>query len=157
MDQQIKAVARALQIQYGLYLGISILLVVLHETNILPTGVYAGDANMEYLLETASILITIALVPLSLKIFSVKMEKVIKVTALENALKLYQRWSTVRLMIIAFVTFLNILIYYMTLNNIGALCGLIGVTASVFCLPGEKRLREELDIVTNKDINDKEE
>lgn len=47
---------------------------------------------------------------------------------------------------LAIVTFLNIYVYYTTLDNIGGLCALIGVTASIFCLPSEKKLKEELNI-----------
>ena len=32
------------------------------------------------------------------------------------------------------------------LSSTGALCALIGLTASLFCLPGEGRLRKELHI-----------
>ena len=41
---------------------------------------------------------------------------------------------------------INILTYYLTLSNTGLLCALITLTASLFCIPGEKRLREELHI-----------
>lgn len=36
--------------------------------------------------------------------------------------------------------------YYIMLSSTGALCALIGLTASLFCLPGEGRLRKELHI-----------
>jgi len=156
MDKQIKAVNRIMQTQYGLYIGITILLIVLFQSGIILEGAYAADFEMQYILETIGILTTIALVPFSLKVFSMKLNKVIKEAELQKALKLYQYWSNVRLMILAVVTFLNIFIYYMTLNSIGGLCALIGITASVFCLPGEKKLREELNLVTNNEENKKE-
>ena len=45
-----------------------------------------------------------------------------------------------------FVVVFNLAGYYFTLSSTGALCALIGLTASFFCLPGEKRLRAELHI-----------
>ncbi|WP_321426524.1 hypothetical protein [uncultured Bacteroides sp.] len=156
MDIQIKAVTRTMQIQYAFYITIAILLVGLYQSDLILEGTYAGDFGMQYILETIGILTTIALVPLSLKIFSVKLNKKIKMAGFENALKLYRQWSSVRLMIIAFITYLNIMIYYMTLNSIGGLCALIGLTASIFCLPGERKLREELNLVTNKEENKEE-
>ena len=155
MDKKIKAVTRIMQAQYGFYIGIAILLVVLYQSDIILEGAYAANFGMQYILETIGILTTIALVPLSLKLFSVKLAK-IKESGAEESLQLYQQWSTVRLMIIALVTYLNILIYYMTLNSIGGLCALIGLTASVFCLPGEKKIREELNLVTNNEENKEE-
>lgn len=156
MDKQIKAVTRTMQIQYAFYITIAILLVVLYQSDIILEGTYAGDFGMQYILETIGILTTIALVPLSLKVFSVKLNKKIKMAGFENALKLYRQWSSVRLMIIAFITYLNIMIYYMTLNSIGGLCALIGLTASIFCLPGERKLREELNLVTKNEENKEE-
>lgn len=41
---------------------------------------------------------------------------------------------------------LVLICYYLTLSTTGNLCMLIGLTASLFCLPGEKRLRNELHI-----------
>lgn len=156
MDIQIKAVTRTMQIQYAFYITIAILLVGLYQSDLILEGTYAGDFGMQYILETIGILTTIALVPLSLKIFSVKLNKKIKMAGFENALKLYRQWSSVRLMIIAFITYLNIMIYYMTLNSIGGLCALIGLTASIFCLPGERKLREELNLVTKNEENKEE-
>ncbi len=156
MDKQIKAVNRIMQTQYGLYIGFTILLVILFQSEIIIEGAYAADFKMQYILQTIGILTTIALVPFSLKIFSVKLNKVIKEADLEKALRLYLHWGYVRLMMLALVTYLNIIIYYMTLNNIGGLCALIGITASVFCLPGEKKLREEMNLITNNEENKEE-
>ena len=33
-------------------------------------------------------------------------------------------------------------VYYLTLSNKGLLCAFIALTASLFCLPGEGRLRK---------------
>lgn len=150
MIKLVTAVTRKLQIQYAIYLVSAIVLAILHEIDVIAVGAYAGDVTMEYILETVAILTTIALVPLSLKLFNVVMVKKIQKVDLQKALVLYQKWSTVRLMMLAFVTYLNILIYYLTLNNIGGLCALIGLTASFFCLPTEKSVREELQLNDKK-------
>ena len=62
------------------------------------------------------------------------------------ALKHYVQWSIVRLGILEVAIVANILCYYLTLSSTGNLCMLIGLTASLFCLPSEKRLRNELHI-----------
>ena len=62
------------------------------------------------------------------------------------ALKCYVQWSIVRLGILEVAIVTNLLCYYLTLSTTGNLCMLIGLTASLFCLPGEKRLRNELHI-----------
>ena len=58
----------------------------------------------------------------------------------------YVQWSIVRLGILEVAIVTNLLCYYLTLSTTGNLCMLIGLTASLFCLPGEKRLRNELHI-----------
>lgn len=55
-------------------------------------------------------------------------------------------WGAVRLALLEFVVVFNLAGYYFTLSSTGTLCALIGLTASFFCLPGEKRLRAELHI-----------
>jgi len=158
MDKRIKAVIRIMQTQFGIYIGIAVALVVLYQSDIFLEGMYADDFMMQYILETVGILATIAFVPLSLKLFSAKLKKVIKGANFENSLKLYQQWSNIRLVILAILTYMNIFIYYMTLNSIGGLCALIAITASIFCLPGEKKMREELNLVTeNQEIKENEE
>lgn len=70
----------------------------------------------------------------------------IDAVSISDALRLYVLWSGVRLALLAIPVVAGFLTYYMVLSNKGVLCALIALTASLFCLPGEKRLREELHI-----------
>lgn len=144
MNEQIHTIARRLKLQYGLFLGISILPVIAYETGILPDGMYADDVRMEYILETIGILLAVIAIPLSLKLFSFVLRKRIMEINLFDAFKRYCLWSGVRLMILLVAVLFNFVVYYSTLNNVGVLCALMGVVASFFCIPGEKRLRDEL-------------
>ena len=137
---------RYLSAQYYLFWLLPILLVVAYETDFLPVGLYADDPRMIYILETAGILTAIVCVPLSLKLFNIVLKKKIDEVHLKEALSKYVFWSGVRLGVLEIAVLLNVFVYYLTLSNVGAFCGLIALTASVFCLPGEKRMREELNI-----------
>ena len=99
-----------------------------------------------YFAETVTILLTAALVPVSLKLFSWVLAKKIDVVAITDALRLYALWSGVRLALLAVPVLAGFLTYYMMLSNKGVLCALIALTASLFCLPGENHLRKELHI-----------
>ena len=55
-------------------------------------------------------------------------------------------FSGARLALLALPVLGGFLTYYMVLSNTGVLCALIALTASLFCLPGEERLRKELHI-----------
>jgi hypothetical protein len=146
----LKQIVRNLKLQYGLFWLLPVLFVIAYETDVLSEGLYAHDPQMMYIWETAGILTTIVCVPLSLKLFSVVLRKKIDKSHLSEALSNYVFWSGVRLGILETSALLNVFVYYLTLNNVGAFCALIALTASAFCLPGEKRLCEELNI-TNEE------
>lgn len=141
-----KKIAQKLKTQYYLFWVFPILFVVAYETNFLPVGLYADDPRMMYIWETVGILTAIICVPLALKLFSVVLKKKIDEVHLTEALSKYILWSGVRLVILEIAVLLNIVVYYLTLSNVGAFCALIAVTASIFCLPGEKRMRTELNV-----------
>ena len=67
------------------------------------------------------------------------------------ALKRFVQMSIVRLGILEIAIIVNLLCYYLTLSSTGNLCMLIGLTASLFCLPSEKKLRNELHISKDED------
>lgn len=145
-----KTIVQKLKMQYYLFWILPVLFVVAYETDFLPVGLYADDPRMMYIWETVGILTAIVCVPLALKLFSIVLKKKIDEVHLTEALSRYILWSGVRLAILEVAVLLNIFVYYLTLSNVGAFCGLIAVTASVFCLPGEKRMREELNITTEE-------
>jgi hypothetical protein len=141
---------RNLKMQYGLFWLLPVLLATAYETDFFPVGLYADDPQMRYVWETAGILTAIVCVPLSLILFSVALKKKIDKAHLSEALPNYVFWSGVRLGLLEIAALSSVSVYYLTLSNTGAFCALIALTASVFCLPGEKRMREELN-VTNGD------
>lgn len=149
MEKQIKKLVQILQTEYWIFITITILFGLSYEMGWIPEGIYAGDVRMQYIWGTAGILTALLIVPLSLKLFSIVMNKKINNLPLQSAIKSYKMWSEIRLLMLAIVTFFNIFVYYSTLDNIGGLCALIGITASVFCLPSKKKLKEELSITDN--------
>ncbi len=134
------------RMEYAWLWIVAVCLMAAFECGWLPVGLYAGDGRMTYLLGTVGILLAIAFIPLSLKLFSLALVKKIRQLDLLDALKTYRRWGRIRLLMMAAVVWPNVVCYYLTLNNIGALCAWMGLTASLFCLPGRKRLMQELDI-----------
>lgn len=145
-----KQIVRNLKMQYGLFWLLPALLAIAYETDLLPVGLYADDPQMMYVWETTGILTAIVCVPLSLKLFSVVLKKKISEVHLTEALSGYLFWSGVRLGILEIAVLLNVFVYYLTLSNVGAFCGLIALAASVFCLPCEKRMCEDLNVTNGK-------
>ena len=152
MNKEIKKLLNFLKSEYlGLW-AMPLLLVVLYETGALTEGTYAGDARMEYILQSVCILLTVCLIPLSLRLFSLNLVKRIKELPLQEALKSYRLWSEVRLALLMAPAILGISFYYLTLNTSGLFCACMALIASLFCVPSRKRLLDELDLP--EDIND---
>ena len=142
MEEKIKRVASRTKMLFVYFWMLPVFLVVFGETGGEWVGAYAGDVRATYFAETVTILLTAVLVPVSLKLFSWVLTKQIDVVAITDALRLYALWSGVRLALLAVPVLAGFLTYY----NKGVLCALIVLTASLFCLPGENRLRKELHI-----------
>lgn len=146
MEEQIKKTAARVRTTFAYFWLLPVLLVILGETGGNWVGMYAGDVRAAYTAETIAILLAATCVPLSLKLFSWVLVRKIDVVALPEALRLYVLWNGIRLALLAIPVIVGFLTYYMMLSHTGALCALIGLTASLFCFPGEGRLRKELHI-----------
>ena len=143
MEEQIKRAVRNLNISYVFFWVLPAFLLGAGEFDLLPVGALVDNVQATYYFETIGILLTALCVPLALKLFSLVLKKKIDHMTIPLALKRYVQWSMVRLGLLEAAI---VLCYYLTLSNTGNLCMLIGLTASLFCLPSEKRLRNELHI-----------
>ncbi|WP_308757570.1 hypothetical protein [uncultured Bacteroides sp.] len=146
MEEKIKRVASRMKMLFVYFWLLPVFLTVFGEMGGEWVGIYAGDVRATYFAETFTILLTAILIPVSLKLFSWVLVKKIDAVAISDALRLYALWSGVRLALLAIPVLAGFLTYYMMLSNKGVLCALIALTASLFCLPGEGRLRKELHI-----------
>jgi hypothetical protein len=152
MKEQIK---RILIIQKSAFLGVwtaPLLLVVLYETGLYQEGLLAGNAQMEYILQSVSILLTIGLIPFALRMFNLNLVKRIKELPLQQALKSYQTWSLLRLALLFVPAILALSFYYLTMNTTNLFCACMALIATLFCVPSESRIKNELDLPEN--LND---
>ena len=152
MKEQIK---RILIIQKSAFLGVwtaPLLLVVLYETGLYQEGLLAGNAQMEYILQSVSILLTIGLIPFALRMFNLNLVKRIKELPLQQALKSYQTWSLLRLALLLVPAIMALSFYYLTMNTTNLFCACMALIATLFCVPSENRIKNELDLPEN--LND---
>ena len=152
MKEQIK---RILIIQKSTLLGVwtaPLLLVVLYETGLYQEGLLAGNAQMEYILQSVSILLTIGLIPFALRMFNLNLVKRIKELPLQQALKSYQAWSLLRLALLFVPAIMALSFYYLTMNTTNLFCACMALIATLFCVPSENRIKNELDLPEN--LND---
>ena len=146
MKEQIKHLLKIQIVSFVALWALPLLLVVLYETSVLPEGIYAGHVQTEYILQSATILLTIGLVPFSLRLFSLNLVKRIKELPLTDALKSYRIWSDIRYCLLFVPAMLSLSFYYLTLNTTGLYCAIIALIASLFCVPSYNRIVNELDL-----------
>ena len=146
MEKKLKRLIRILKAEYALMWVLTVLLAALYECDILPQGLFAGDAQMEYIMQVTSILLTICLIPLSLRLFNLSLTRHIAALPLKNALKSYRRWSEIRIALLTVASLASLSAYYWTMDTTGLLCTGMTVIASLFCVPGKERLLSELNL-----------
>ena len=140
-----KQTNQLLRVLKGCYIGIwatPILLSVLYEVGIFNEGVYIGNTRIEYILQSICILLTVCLIPFSLRLFTLNLVSRIKELPLIEALKSYRRWSEIRLFLLAVPAIMGISFYYLTLNTTGIFCAAMALIASLFCVPSGIDLTE---------------
>ncbi|MBD9091963.1 MAG: hypothetical protein EGQ20_05500 [Bacteroides oleiciplenus] len=146
MEEQIKhVVARLKSLFIGFWL-LPVIFIVVGETGGDWVGMYAADVRATYFAETLTILLVAVCVPVSLKLFAWVLTRKIDMVSLPEALRLYSFWSKIRMLLLTLPMLVGFAVYYLMLSNKGVLCAFIALTASLFCLPGEGRLRKELHI-----------
>lgn len=151
MEKKIKRIVKLLTAGFILFWLSSLLIVILGETDILPVGYYADDVQMAYTLDSLAIIITAACIPMALKLFNIILKKMVDKMGFLKALQSYILLSMVRLALLFIPVMFGFMVYYMTLNKSGMFCALIGLTASLFCVPSEERLRGELYITKEEE------
>lgn len=152
MKEQIKRILKLQVVGFILVWALPLIYALLHEMGVMPQGTLADDAQMEYIFQTMGILMTIVFIPFALRIFNLNLVKRIKELPLQQALKSYRIWSDVRLALLLVPALINLQFYYLTLDNTGLFCACMALIASLFCVPSESRIKNELDL--QEDINE---
>lgn len=118
----------------------ALLLVVLFETDTLMPGAQAGATSCEYIAAVVMELLTIALIPLALRLFKFRRVKDDLSANPEQALC---RWGVVRLSLLADPMLINTLLYYIFLNVAFGYMAIIGLLSMVFIYPSKSRCEQE--------------
>lgn len=142
----IRRVSRRVTAMYVCLWVVPAAMVVLYESGVLMEGALAGDVRGTYVVETVCILLTAVLVPLSLKVYSWAIAHRVDRVNIVRALQLYVYWNVVRTGALLVVVATGFWTYYTCVSSKGILCGLIGLVASLFCVPSMGRVKRELHI-----------
>lgn len=150
MEKRITRLLRVLEAEFALFWILLMAGCVLYETDVLPQGSMVGDAQAEYILQTAGILLTVCMIPLSLRMFSLSLTRYVCRLSLPEALVSYRRWCEIRLAMLLAPALFNLTVYYTTFDVASLLCMGMLLVASLFCVPGRGRLMRELDLQENE-------
>lgn len=152
MEEQIKHVVARLKLLFIGFWLLPVIFIIVGETGGDWVGMYAADVRATYFAETLTILLVAICVPVSLKLFAWVLTRKIDMVSLPEALRLYSFWSKIRMLLLTLPMLVGFAVYYLMLSNKGVLCAFIALTVSLFCLPGEGRLRKELHINKEEEV-----
>ena len=94
--------------------AVPLLAAIVYECDVLPTGVFAGNAQEEFLAVIFMELLTIVMIPLALRLFKAKNVEQRVEEGDSSALK---KWGMLRILMITVPLLLNTLGYYLFMNT----------------------------------------
>lgn len=115
-------------------------IIIPYENDWLLAGALAGDKVAEYYAAIAMELLTICLIPFSLRLF--KFKAVRKALAADAATAL-RRWGTLRMAMLTVPMMVNCVLYYQFMNVAFGYMGIIGLLCLVFVFPSKTRCESE--------------
>ena len=142
-----KQIIRRLNVEYAVFLVLSIGLYVLGECGVLPEGGLVGRSAAVYALQCGTALLTIVLIPLALKSFHVALQRMGTQPDAAQRRRSYVRWSEIRLALFFVIIVVALTAYYATVSNLGFYCAVMALIASLFCIPSPKGIRAELEMI----------
>ena len=154
MEPYIKYTLKHLRIRYFLFWLIPVILLILWETKILPTGVLAHKPQEAYWLEVGGILCVVVCLPLSFGMYGWGIKRLASMPTQPATLKQYLRLNTTRICLLEVAVVVNLICTYLTLGATGNLCVLICLIASLFCVPGGKKIYKELGMDSQQPYNE---
>ena len=129
-----------LKIIFWTSIAVSLILVLLFETDILLSGALADNVGGQFTVVTITELLTVCSIPLALHMFRFKkIRKEIK----EGH---YYKWALVRLSLLAILLVINTLLYYIYVNVAFGYMAIIVLISMVFVYPSETRMKNETAI-----------
>lgn len=127
---------------YEMCTGIILLLamILLYETEVMPIGIFAAESNAEFVMVSVMEVLTICLIPLSLKLFKLN---IVRENVFSTKGSGFLIWGSLRMAMICLPMLVNTLMYYMFMNVAFGYMGIIGFICLIFIYPGKKRCISE--------------
>lgn len=138
-----KKVKNTLTVLLWTVLALALTVVVLFETDVLMFGYYAGSGEQaEFLLTTMMELLTLAVIPLALKLFKFPRVRADLISRKAEALR---KWGLLRLLMLLVPLLVNTLLYYAYANVAFGYMAIILVIVLPFVYPSMERCQSETE------------
>ncbi|MCQ2111270.1 MAG: hypothetical protein MJY79_07240 [Bacteroidaceae bacterium] len=115
---------------------------LLYETGFLQIGTVTDEKTI-YLMQVAAVLLSLGLIPISLRGFKGAMDRMSE-KPLEKRMTFYMVCSYLRQTAYLIVIEFSVLLYYLINDDIGLYCALIGFICSLFCYPTAAGIEHEI-------------
>ena len=116
--------------------GVAVVIAALYELDILPSGMFTGRPQDEFLSTISMELITIVFIPVALRLFKTKdVEKRLE----EGNIKAFRKWGSLRILMITVPLVLNTLLYYIFMNTAFGYMALILLICLPFIYPAARK------------------
>lgn len=137
-----KKVQHILLTEYLLCVGISLILVLLYENDLLLPGYAADRTSEQYVFQIVLELLTLAVIPSSLYLFKTKKVEGQLHTLGEKALL---RWGSIRMLALGIPLMANTFLYYRFMSVAFGYMAIILFLSMFFVFPSKARCRVELE------------
>lgn len=148
----LKDIRKILLVEFWVPIALCLILIILYENDILLVGRLSDEKMYEYYLAIAMELITICLIPISLRLFKFKKIKTQLQSTPDMALR---KWGSIRMDMLALPMFVNCFLYYQFINVAFGYLGIIDLLCMVFVYPSKTRCEQETskDTSSNSNLN----
>ncbi len=134
---------RILQIAFYSIVVTAILLVLLFESNVFPTGLYADNKTADFLFTTIMEILTICCIPLALRLIK---DKTMKKYDVPRRMQIYRRKAMLRLLLLGCPLLVNTFLYYLFMNVAFGYMAIILFLCLLFIIPTKERQQREARI-----------
>ena len=123
-------------------LGLSVLVAVLFECELLPSGMWVGQTTAEFLCRCTMEVVTLAGIWLALRLFKFQKVHADLMARKSEALK---KWGVLRLLMLEVPMLLNTLLYYMYMQTTYGYMAIILLLCLPFVFPTKGRCEDEVE------------
>lgn len=131
---------KLLLIQFWIPIAVCLAIIIPYENDWLLSGSLQSDKVLEYYVAIAMELITICLIPLSLRLFKFR---IVRNSLKRNPVSGLKRWGSIRLAMLTIPMMVNAWLYYQFMNVAFGYMGIIGLLSLVFVYPSRTRCESE--------------